>query len=235
MKTLWNAIAVVLVVDVLVALGFVGYLYQSGRLNRERVQRVVAMLRPTIEQETQQQQQQAEEAQVAANQQKREAHLALVAQGPMTTQDELAKQQEEYEKQMMTVQRLREEVRALQRQLELAQQRLTKERGEIAAEREALAKALTAAEAQQRDVDFQHAVALYEQLKPAQTKQMFQELMAKGCQKQVVEYLAAMQLRKAAGVIKEFKQPEEVAAAAELVQALRDRGVRLGEEDRGQS
>jgi len=234
-KTLWNVIAVVVVLDVLAALGFVGYLYSSGRLNRERLERVAAMLRPTVEEEQQQTQQQAQQAQAAQEAQRKQQHLAMVAQGPLPTQDQLSRQQEEYEKQMMTVQRLRSEVGALQRQLELAQQRLTKERQEIAAEREALQQAVVEANARQGDVDFQHAVALYEQLKPAQTKRMFQELLAKGQKKQVVEYLAAMQVRKAAGVLKEFKEAEETAVAAELVQALRERGVLLPGEERGQS
>jgi hypothetical protein len=40
-----------------------------------------------------------------------------------------------------------------------------------------------------------------------------------------VDYLAAMQMRKAAGVLKEFKTPQEVAQASELLELLRRRGV----------
>ncbi|NJL32148.1 MAG: hypothetical protein HC898_11290 [Phycisphaerales bacterium] len=67
---------------------------------------------------------------------------------------------------------------------------------------------------------FKLALQMYEQVRPKQGKQMMQELIVKGQMDQVVEYMAAMQLRKAAAILKEFKTPPEVAMATELVQTF---------------
>ena len=83
------------------------------------------------------------------------------------------------------------------------------------------------------DKDFQQTVKMYQQLKAKQVKQIFQQLLAQGMTGQVVEYLAAMQIRKAAAVIREFKSPNEVVQAANLLQSLRERGLDFSTEDLG--
>ena len=58
---------------------------------------------------------------------------------------------------------------------------------------------------------------------PKQAKAVFQELLTAGGEKQVVSYLSAMEERKAAKVLKEFKLPNEIDQAAMLIEQLRQR------------
>ena len=83
------------------------------------------------------------------------------------------------------------------------------------------------------DQDFQQTVQVYQQLKAKQVKQIFQQLLSQDMADHVVEYLAAMQVRKAAAVIREFKSPAEVVQAADLLQSLRERGLDFSMEDLG--
>src|SRR5690606_35920985 len=150
-----------------------------------------------------------------------------VADGPKTTQDRLAEQQQRDEIAEARVLRLQRDIADLQRQLELAQTQIAKDRAQLVADRQAFEQA------RQRDLElqasesFQQAVQTYEQLKPRQVKQMFQQLLDEGKSAQVVDYLAAMQLRKSGAVLKEFKEPDEVGQATALIEALRQRGIDL--------
>ena len=51
------------------------------------------------------------------------------------------------------------------------------------------------------------------------------ELIKQGKQDEVVEYLAAMQLRKSAAILDQFKADNEVPVAAQLLEASRTRGI----------
>ena len=77
------------------------------------------------------------------------------------------------------------------------------------------------------DEDFKKAVGLLEALKPKQAKQILQDMLQDGKELEAVEYLAAMKMRKAAGVLGQFKQNQEIAQATMLVERLRQRGINL--------
>jgi formate-dependent nitrite reductase cytochrome c552 subunit len=128
---------------------------------------------------------------------------------------------------MQRVERLQRDIADLQRQLGLAKDLLAKQKTDLDAQRKEFEEAV----ARERDLharaDFAQAVQTYEQLKPKQVKEMFQALMKDGKTRDVIDYLAAMQGRKAAAVLKEFKMPDEIPQATDLVQKLRDRGVDL--------
>ena len=68
-------------------------------------------------------------------------------------------------------------------------------------------------------------VESYASLKPKLAKQAFLELIKQNKMDEVVEYLAAMQLRKSAAILNQFKADEEVPVAAQLLESLRLRGV----------
>ncbi|MCC7145079.1 MAG: hypothetical protein IT443_01390 [Phycisphaeraceae bacterium] len=227
MKAFWNALAIVLIVNFLGLCAFGGYLYLTGRLSRDRLHQIVAIVTPTpLEEEAQKLQ--AQEAARKAKEEKDQAqYQQQVAQGPRTPTEQLAQQNEQEQLEVLRSQRLREDIRALQRQVEMARQLLDEQKNRNAADRKALEEALTREAALRNDQDFQQTVQLYEQLKPKQTKDMFRALIAENKTEQVVAYLAAMSPRKAAGVIKEFKTTEETKTATDLMQMLRGRGVEL--------
>lgn len=225
MRSLSIAVVTLVVVNLLAVAALGGWLHTTGRLSRERVDKAVSLFTPTLEEEAAQ----AEQAAVAEEEAKamavQLARLEAVADGPMTTDDRLHQQQQRDELAEARVQRLQRDIADLQRQLEIAQAQIAKDRARLIEERTAFDEAVAAQQAAEQDENFQQAVRTYEQLKPRQVKQMFQTMMAEGRSDQVVSYLAAMQIRKSAGVLKEFKEEAEIAQATALIEALRKRGI----------
>lgn len=227
MKSFWNALAIVLLINVLLALGGMVYLYMGGRLNADRVRAVAAIFTPTIEQQQALERRTAEQAALDAERARRQAHQQKVADGPVSTLQQIGRDQNAEEIALLQVQRLREEIRVLQRQLEMARQAVAMQKAEQDQEKLAWQASIADELARREDEDFQKTVQLYQQVKPRQAKDMFLQRIAAGESEQVVEYLAAMQPRKAAGILKEFRNAEELVTASELLERLRQRGTQL--------
>ena len=227
MKMLWNILAVMLLINALAMIMFGGWLFTSGRLNQDRVQQIREMLSMTVEQEKQLD----EEAQ-AVEEQAREkaleiARLESVSDGPISLSDRLDAERSSDEIAILRIERLREDILSLQRQLDLAKRQVAEQQADAATQSEAFEQAVQQFRQAQQQENFKQAVSMYEKLKPKQAKQMFQGLLNQGQEDQVVDYLAAMQLRKASAVLREFKSPEEIIQATDLLQRLRKRGVNL--------
>jgi len=224
-KTVWTVIWVLVLINALMLVGLIGWLDMTGRLNNLRVARVKEIFQLTIEAE-QEQLEQAKELEAQARKQALDAaRLESLTDGPITLADRLSAEQEQDELAIQRVERLQRDIHDLQRQFKLAKQQIGKQRAQLEADQQALDAAVQLQVDLQQDQDFQLAVRMYEQLKPKQAKQMLRQLIAQGQKKQVVDYLASMQLRKAASVLKEFKTPSEEAQATDLIQSLRLRGV----------
>lgn len=227
MRSIWTVISIVLLLHALAFAGFAGWLQLTDRLNRERLTEAVDLFRPTITEaeaarEAQQEQAQAEEEQV-----REAARMQRVGfgQGQLQQQIELDQQRDEIA--MQRYERFTKDREALERYLKEARELLEKQSKELDAERQAFNQALEQERQKRASEDFQQTVKMYEQLQARQTKAIFQQLLAQQRTGDVVDFLAAMQLRKAAAVIKEFKTDEEIAQAAHLLEALRKRGVNL--------
>jgi hypothetical protein len=233
MKTFWTVLSYVLLIHFLAAVGFVVWLYQDGRLDRERLERATQIFAQRIDEEkASAQEQKARQARETAAAQEA-ARLERVADGPAQLSQKIAEDQERDEIALQRLERLRREIQDLQHANELARRLLTEERARLDAERKAFAQFVDAENRKRSDTDFLQTVKVYEQLKARQAKEMFQQLLQKDQADQVLDYLAAMQMRKAAAVLKEFKAPNEVAQAADLIQRLRSRGVNLTVEKSG--
>ena len=225
MKTIFTIVSLIVILHVLAAAGFVAWLEDSGRLNRERLEAVVDVFEPTIA-EAEKQREQAEQARQAAEAVAQDAmRMESVADGPKTLQTRLAEQREADELDQQRHQRLLQETRVLRDQLARTRERITEMREEVAREREAFEQMVERQKELREDEDFQQAVQLLEKIKPDQAKQMMQQLLAQGETELVVEYLAAMQVRIAAKVLGSFETPAEIAQATELVERLRVRGI----------
>lgn len=225
MKSIAWATMILILLHLLAGVGFGAWLVTSGRVNRERLVHVVETFKPTIAQEEAEEahaaQLEAEAKVLAAN----AARLEAVSQGPQTLQDKLATEEQADELAIHRLERLQRETDDLRRQIERAKELLAKQKADLEAERQAFQEFVDATTKQMQDADFQQAVKMYEQLKPKQAKQMFQQMLAQNQTDEVVAYLAAMQLRKAAAVLKEFKSLPEIEQAAGLINKLRERGV----------
>jgi len=221
LKTAWNIIAIVSLLNLLILLGFVGWLVQSQRLDRARLHAVVAMLKPTIPEEAKAQEEERKKEEELRVEQEKIAHLKQAEQGPVTLMDRLSADQQADELAMHKLAKLQTEIAALHRGLETQNRQLTMERQLLVNERQAFEDARAAREKMVQSEDFKQAVALLEQIKPAQAKQMFEQMIRQGGNQQVVEYLAAMDERKSAAMMREFKSPEEIATATWLIEQLR--------------
>lgn len=227
MKAIWTVISVCLLINALALVGGVAWLIKTERLDQPRFDRIRELLTMTVPEEKEEQlkvQQLEEESRQKAEE---IARLESVSDGPVTLADRLRTEQLRDELAMQRVERLRRDIADMRRQVNLAQSLLAEKQTELDNERKAFSEKVERQRKLQTDADFLLTVQMLQKIKPKQGKQIFQELLKKGQRSQVVDYLAAMQLRKSAGVIKTFKTPEEIVQAADLLQALRERGIEL--------
>lgn len=221
MRTLITAITLVLVINLLGVGALAGWLGTTGRLSKDRVRNAVAVFNQTIEEEAQlaEEAEQAElDAQAMAEQVLR---MEQVAGGPVTPEARLESIQVVDENQRALFERQKVESEALKRQLDVQQRLIEEKLAELDTKREAFDAAIATRIEEMEGADFREAIAMLEGIPAKQAKQVIQEWLTSGSQDQVVEYLSAMEERKAAKVLKEFKLPNEVAQAATLIEQLR--------------
>lgn len=230
MRTFFTATILVLIINVLALGALAGWLGASGRLNKDRLRDAVAVFNHTIEEEARlaaEAEQAERDAQALAE---RALRMEQVAGGPVTPESRLASIQVVDDKQRALLERQKVEAEALKRQLN-AQQRLIEQKiAELDTKQQAFDQAIASKIEAMQQEDFKEAIAMLEGIPPKQAKQVIQRWLNDGDQTQVVDYLSAMEERKAAKVLKEFKQPNEVAQAATLIDQLRQRTDQLTQE-----
>ena len=227
MRSVWTVLSAVLFVNILAVGGFAGWLKTSGRLSQDRIERAVDVFRSTIADEAEQLDKAKDDAEMAAAQVRLAAALQRVEDGPRSVEENLTGIQETDEIAEMRAERVSRDIADLRRRFEQDKQLIEKRLKAVEAREKALADALKREKERREDTDFKLAVSMYEKVKARQAKQMFMELIKEERIDDVVEYLAAMQIRQASAVIKEFKESQEIPVATQLIQRLRDRGVTL--------
>lgn len=230
MRTLLTAFTLVLMINALALGGLMGWMGATGRLSKERMQEAVEVFSKTVDEEEAlaAEAQAAEEEAVALAE--RAMRLEQVAGGPVTPEQRLTTIQRVDENQQAVLKRQQVEAEALKRQLDTQMRRIEERIAELKKKEQAFEEAIAAQFEAMEDGDFKEAVAMLEGLPPKQAKQVLQQMLAQGSMPQVVDYLSAMQQRKAAAVLTEFKLPNEVAQAAELIERLRQRTQALQQE-----
>lgn len=225
MKALWQVIALLCVLHVAVALVGLGALTMTGRLNRERLDQVADIFRMTIAEEEADQQRVAELEAQAAAQSAEEARRDEPAVAVQSVAQELDADRQSRDLALRQIERYQEDLAVLRRNLELSRRAIERRHAELQEQKRAF-EAQIAQWQQQRDSEgFDKTVQLYEQLPPRQAKQMFLDVFEQPeGPDQLVLYLEAMQPRKAAEILAEFKEPREIACAVELMEQLRARG-----------
>jgi chromosome segregation ATPase len=224
-KVIGISLLIILLAHLFAAGVGVAWLGASGRLNMDRLYAVRDTFKHTIEEDKQLAEEQAKkDADLAAEQQEK-TRMADVADGPTSVKDRLEEDQTKRDIVLAKAQRLQREMQDMNRNLDFAKDQLAKEKKELDAQRMAFEKAKADMEAQRLDKDFERVVETYSNLKPKLAKQAFLDLINQNKQDDVVNYLSAMQLRKSAAILNEFKAPNEVPVAAQLLEILRTRGL----------
>ncbi len=227
MKTLLVTIIVLVVLHLIAAAGFVGWLGASDRVSMERVRLVVDAFTPTLTEQARARAEAAAAEAEAAAARDRLMRLDRVAQGPETIEQRLMKNFEADEMDLHRLERLQAETEAIRRRLDQDKALIAEQLAALEAERAAFEAAVAERAGQMEDEDFRRAVRTLEQLPAKQAKAMIQQYLAADQVSEAVDYLAAMQLRKSAGVLKAFKDGPEIAQATLLLEELRTRGVDL--------
>lgn len=219
MKTLIRIVGVMAVVNLLAVLGLTGWLFLQGRLDKERVLEVTAIVGETP-------QARAERIEAA----RLEAEAANAPQ-PLSDGDTTTASRRNEARVEMTMidrerlERLQREVRDLQTQLRQQRQLLDRDREDFDRERaefQAMRDRLYAIDGAEY---FRKSLEVLNGMKPADIVPVFNSMMADGKSEEVISYLAAFDERHRAKVISEFVKGGEVDLAAGLLESLRTRGL----------
>ncbi len=224
MKLLWHVFVGIVLLNLLGAAGFVGWMYAGGRINKERIDRVVDMFSLRVDQESALAAQALLAEEEAERVREQNARLESTGNGPKTLSDHLQERTEADDVRLAKIQLLNDQNRALRDEMARFKADHSRRDAELEQERADFEQWIKEQAEKTQDENFQQVVTLYQTQPPKQTKQAFQSLMQQGETDQVVEYLAAMSSRKAGAVLAQFKAPAEVAQAAQLLEKLRLRG-----------
>lgn len=219
MKNIVKIVSILAVANLMGVLGVVGWLISAGRVDRQRLTEVVAILGETPANRA------ARIEVVSLNAQEPAEPVGLVAEDIQTTEGRNQERAETTMIQRERVARLQREVQGLQTQLRLQRQMLEEERALFEQEKTAFAsmrERLTRIEGAEA---FQSALDVLLGMKPEDIRPVLTNLMNEGKIDEVVTYLASFEERQRAKVITEFVQAGEVQVAAGLLESLRTRGL----------
>lgn len=222
MRTLWQTVSFIAVVNLLALAILIGWLYSSGRLNRDRVLEVRELLAPTIA-----------EAQSAAEAEAAEAEAARAvaeeaarrANPPLASEAHLATVADYQRANLQAEQRMADQAAQLRSDLEAQMALLERDREAFEAEKTAWRESIQEEHDRRADEQFRKTVSLYESVKPALAKDWMMNLIEQGDGDQVVAYLNAMQTRPAKKILEQFKSEADGELAAQLLEDLRTLGL----------
>ncbi|MFI5377761.1 MAG: hypothetical protein ACHRHE_00525 [Tepidisphaerales bacterium] len=211
MKRLLNLLAWTLALNFLAVAGGVAYLFQSGRLDRNKIHAIKDIVHPQasgVVPTTQ-------PSPATQPGLKLDELLAQYAGRPPVEQLQYIRQA--FDAQMVQLERAQKEMLALRAQAEAAQAAARREQEALEIARRKLEAKEKEMLQQATDKGFQDSLALYGSLPAKQTKQLFMSLDVD----KAVEYLQAMEPRAAARITKEFKTPEETERLKKILDRLR--------------
>ncbi len=223
MKSLKTIIAVLAIANMLAILGFVGWLKMSDRLSPERIEKIKAILRPTLADEAAAMKEEERKAEVAKVE---EAVQARLDAPPVSAAEQIKDREADMEATLQNEQRRASEIAQLRaslikqkEDLEAREKQLARDREAFEAERKAIAEI-------EGTKQFRTALSTLEAQKPPAAKAVLNELWMQGLTDEVLSYLAKMDEGKRGKVMAEFVK-DDAALAADLLERLRTRGVEV--------
>lgn len=221
MRTLWTAISVIAVANLMAIVLLGGWLYSSERLSIDRLRSVVDVMDEPIAAEAARLDREASEAGADAASQ---AGLASLGP-PLSSSEAVALKIESSEMDEQRIRRLRREIDDLRRTLRLERSVLDEERESFETER----AEFFALRERLRDIEgaeqFQKALVVLSQMKAADAKTTLATLLADDQREEVISYLNGLEDRKRTAVFTQFVKDGEQVVAADLLEAIRTRGL----------
>ena len=222
MNSFLKLIIVLAIAHLLAALGFVAWLFASGRVDGERLTRVREVFSTTIAEEKRaRSEEESKAAAVAADADlvRRLRELPL-ASAERTDTDSRAGDRIELGLRTFEdkTRRLRDELRKDGESLDQRIQSFEKRKSDWE-------KSIAADKQRVTDEQFRKAVKNLESLPPKQAREVVLELVRTSRMDTAVAYLDAMSSAKASNLLKSFKSEEETKVATELLERLRMLGL----------
>ncbi len=228
MRTVWNTISFLAVVNLLALAMFIAWMWQTDRLDAQRVEELRAMLAMTIPDAKAAAALAQEEAVLAADEQ---AEVALRQNPGLPAADRIKTLTSARKVEQRTVRRIHDEKAQLSRSLALQEARTYEQRAALEAERKAMEGGFSSEQERYAEGQLKKVVKLLESQPPKQTKKELVQLVIEGKKDQAVLYLDAMSARGRGKVFREFKTDAEVKLATELLERIRTLGQPDGQVD----
>ncbi len=222
MKTLWNLLAIMSLVNILAIAGLIGWLKSSDRLNQDRLVALRQVFVKTVAEEVQEKSE-LDAKLKAAEEERKEAERA--AEPPVTASEKIAEQQFRDEQRAQLVQRQQQELENLRSSLMSQLAKLEEREKKLEAEKKSFDADRKRIAALDQDKQFKLALATLEGQKPKDAKSVLKAIIDQQKQpEQAVNYLSKMEEGKRAKVVAEFVK-DDAALAADLLERLRTRGI----------
>lgn len=239
MRSLWTALCVIAIANLLAIAGLAAWLFGTGRLDKPRLTRLREVLSETVGAE-------AARLSAAAAQVETDAQAAATAerelQAPLSAAEQLHVRLDLSEVDHQRIERLRRETQDLTVAVDRDQARLAEERRQFDAEREAFSRMRAELAQVEGSAQFRRAVATLQGLKPTEAVAILMEILRRpgedgsevgesgasipvmaGGPEQVVSYLNALQERSRNKIMSAITA-NDPALAADLLERLRTRG-----------
>jgi hypothetical protein len=213
MKKLFSVLVLLLAMNFLAAAGTVGWLVRTGRLDRDKIASIKALVFPPPATT-----QPAAHAANAATTQPAfglETLLAQYAGRPPAEQLDYIRIA--FDAQRAKLDQAQRSVQNLEQQVVAGQAQLTKDRAAFEAEKKRLAAKEQEATKLLADKGFQDSLALYQSLPPKTVKTLFMGLD----DATIVQYVQAMESSAATKIMKEFKTPPEADRLMKVLERMR--------------
>ena len=219
MRTTWNIIAFLAVVNLLAIGMFGGWLYSTGRIDRNRIDALRSLFEVPVATEKERLRAAAEEESLLVVMQEEEASLLAP---PLGSESKIRRVEDIALREQMMLRRM-EQRKALDNQALAEQQRLINEQ-QIALERRIADFDRRTADqlAMSKEEAFRTNVKLLEGLPARQAKDLVVQMIDSGRKADAVAYLRGMRAGSRTGVFAQMKTPEELILASDLLESLGD-------------
>jgi flagellar motility protein MotE (MotC chaperone) len=218
MKKLFSVLMFTLALNFLALAGGVGYLFQSGKLNKAKISQIkdVVIGKPGASSTTQ-----PSVTPLGTDNSRANLSNLMANQSGHSAAEQIEFLSRTFDARMLELDQKQRQVTDLQRQVDLANQKLAADRTALEKQTKDLALREQQAQKLQDDTGFQSTLALYNAMPPKQAKTMFMTLS----EATVQQYIQAMDTRTAGKIIKEFKTPDETSFIQRVLERIRQSQV----------
>lgn len=214
-KKLGIVVLLVIALNFIASAGGVAYLFATGKLDKDRVQAIGKIVFPDAPPASQPATQPTDDARPSDP--LFQIDELLEQQAGKTASEQVQVVRDAYEKLAAQLDRQRREVVDLRRQVDAAQAQVVTDRADLAKREQSLADRVAARERENKDAGFKRTMAIYDEMKPNQLKDLFTGMD----DATVARYLQAMDAGRVSRIVKEFTSPEEKVRAQRLLDRLR--------------